>query len=153
MRVHRYSGVGRLPLTTAIIDGLVVLVGDERLIIPTLVVVRLVRCDKSRITTVAGKGELFENNGRLLPIVRLRDALGTNGSKEPAESVFVIVSVNGKEASLEVDAILGKQEVVIKSIQGTSYSTKGIAGGAVLGDGTVGLILNVKDFVDTLGEQ
>jgi len=138
----------KLPLTTAIIDGLLVMVGDDRYIIPTLSVRRLVKPEECEINRIMGKAETVMVRGRLLPLVRMHEILGTNGAdKESFSSVLVIVEDNGKEVALEVDKLLGKQEVVIKSLGERFRDLKGVAGGTILGDGKVGLILDVRSII------
>lgn len=143
------SFVIKLPLTTAIIDGLMVQVGDNRYIIPTLSVRQIVRTTKENITTVLGKGETVMVRGKLLPILRLHNVLNLKGAIENTEeAVLVIVDDNGREVALQVDALLGKQEVVIKSLGEKFRNSKGLAGGAILGDGKVGLILDIASIVN-----
>jgi two-component system chemotaxis sensor kinase CheA len=148
------SGLGttftiKLPLTTAIIDGLMVSVGDDRYIIPTLSVRQLVHPQENDITRVVGKAETVMVRGRLLPLVRMSQILGINGrSKDAFDSVLVIVEDNGKEVAIKVDSLLGKQEVVIKPLGDRFKDLRGVAGGAILGDGKVGLILDVRSIID-----
>jgi two-component system chemotaxis sensor kinase CheA len=80
----------------------------------------------------------------LLPVLRLYRKFGvTPRSEEPRESVLVVAESEGQRFCLLVDELIGKQEVVIKSLGETFKSVTGIAGGAILGDGRVGLILDL----------
>ncbi len=140
----------RLPLTTAIIDGLIVQVGSERFIIPTLSVRRLVRPEQGDLSTVTGKGELVQLKGRLVPIVRLGRLLGIDSRRnDPCDAVLIVVEEGGREAALLVDDLLGKQEVVIKNIGKRFEDLDGVSGGAILGDGRVGLILDIGGLLDS----
>ncbi len=139
----------KLPLTTAIIDGMMVQVGRERYIIPTLSVKRLIRPERADLSTVVGKGELVHIKDRLLPLVRLDRALGVEGARtDPSEAVLIVVEDGQREVALQVDALLGKQEVVIKSLGDKFRNLPGVAGGAILGDGRIGLILDIRAIVN-----
>ena len=146
------KGVGttftvKLPLTTAIIDGMLVKVGEERYIIPTLSVRQLVHPKREDITTVVGRGETVNVRDHLLPLVRLKDILGIDTNHGNSwDGVLVVVEDSGREFALQVDSVIGKQEVVIKSLDERLTSTNGVAGGAILGDGRVGLILDIRSI-------
>ncbi|MHB9027902.1 MAG: chemotaxis protein CheA [Candidatus Latescibacterota bacterium] len=151
------SGMGKgttfcikLPLTTAIIDGMLVQVGSERYIIPTLMVRRIIRPEPKDVSMLAGQGEIVRAKDRLLPVIRLEQALGIEGAKTDLfDSVLIIVEDSGKEAALRVDALLGKQEVVIKNLGEKFKDLKRVAGGAILGDGKIGLILDIRAIVNS----
>ncbi len=140
----------KLPLTTAIIDGMLVMVGTERYILPTLSVRQLVHAKKEDITSVIGKGETLSVRGRLLPVVKLYNFLNIDSKSESSwDGVMVIVEDAGREIALQVDEVIGKQEVVIKSLDERFTTKNGVAGGAILGDGRVGLILDIRTIFDT----
>jgi two-component system, chemotaxis family, sensor kinase CheA len=135
----------RLPLTLAIIDGLIVGVGQERYIMPVNSVREMLRPTPEMIFTVEGRAEMAIIRGELLPIVRLDRRFGIEGARQnPAEALFVVVEAQGRRFCLLVDEMIGKQEVVIKSLGDTFRQVSGISGGAILGDGRVGLILDVN---------
>lgn len=135
----------RLPLTLAIIDGLIVGVGDEQYIMPTLNVVRAIRPGPGGIKTLLEQGEMVEHQGRMIPLFRLGALFGTGGHRvKDFEKVAIIAEDEGKTVALLVDDLLGKQQFVIKSLGNTMGSTPGMAGCAVMPDGTVGLILSVS---------
>jgi two-component system, chemotaxis family, sensor kinase CheA len=135
----------RLPLTLAIIDGLIVAVGQERYIMPVTSVREMLRPTPEMIFTLEGRAEMAMVRGELLPIVRLDRRFGIEGARQnPAEALFVVVEAQGRRFCLLVDEMLGKQEVVIKSLGDTFRQVSGISGGAILGDGRVGLILDVN---------
>jgi len=135
----------KLPLTLAIIDGLVVGVGRERYIVPIYSVVEMLRPTRDALWTVQGKGEVVSVRGSLLPIVRLHERFQVEPrSRDASEGLLIVAEAEGKRFSLLVDEFIGKQEVVIKSLGPTLRNAPGIAGGAILGDGRVGLILDLE---------
>lgn len=134
----------RLPLTLAIIDGLLVRVGQERYVIPAVAVRETVHPQPPDYFTVAGQGELIRVRSQLIPMMRLRRLFGSeNGDIPVTEGLALIVEHDGEPRALLVDKVLGKQEVVIKSLGPLFQSTRGLAGAAILGDGRVGLILDL----------
>lgn len=134
----------RLPLTLAIIDGLVVRVGQERYILPTVGVQETLKPAPQDYFTVKGKGELIRVRQHLIPLMRLHRLFGMgNGDVHPSEALVMVVEHEGERRALLVDDILGKQEIVIKSLGPLFQKMKGLAGGTILGDGRVGLILDI----------
>ena len=134
----------KLPLTLAIIEGLVVAVGENRYILPIFSVTELFRPEPSALSTVQGKGEMAIVRGRLLQVVRLHARFDLEPrSRELSEGMLVVVESQGKQFCLFVDDMVGKQEVVIKSLGETFKDVVGLAGCAILGDGRVGLILDI----------
>lgn len=141
---HGAAFLLKLPLTLAIIDGLVVGVGSERYIVPLFAVREMFRPTAETIWTVQQKNEMALVRGNLLPVFRLYKRFGVKPkSTEPTESVLVVAEVEGACYCLLVDELIGKQEVVIKSLGETFSGVTGIAGGAIMGDGRVGLILDL----------
>ena len=150
------SGTGttfllKLPLTLAIIDGLVVVVGQDRYIVPIFAVREMFRPVRENLFTVEGRGEMAMVRQKLLPIVRLSRRLGIPAkSEDPCEGLMIVGESDSKTFCLLVDELAGKQEVVIKSLGPTFREVRGIAGGAILGDGRVGLILDLPTLVGGL---
>lgn len=137
-----------LPLTLAIIDGMLVGVGDDRYIIPTLSVRESFRPRPGMVTTVHERGEVVSVRGKLTPVLRLGDHLGTPArAVDPTQGIIVVVESGDAVRGLLVDELLGKQEVVIKSLGATFRRQELLAGAAILGDGRVGLILDVDTLV------
>ena len=133
----------KLPLTMAIIDGLVLRVGDDRFILPSTSVQMAIRPAREHISKLQGTGEIFDLRGRLLPLHRLNRRLGIEGRAQEAwEGIVLIVEVSGKACALLVDEMISKQEVVIKNLGAFMQSIPGVAGGAILGDGNIALILD-----------
>jgi len=138
----------KLPLTLAIIDGLIVRVGAERFIMPISPVREMLRPAPDALFTIEGRAEMAMIRGELLPILRLNRRFGIPGAvQNPCDGLFVVVESEGRCFCLLVDSMLGKQEVVIKSLGPTFRGVAGISGGAILGDGRVGLILDVNGIL------
>jgi two-component system chemotaxis sensor kinase CheA len=137
----------QLPLTRAIIDGLVVKVGDARYVIPLSSVREIFRPAEQAISTVQAKGELVLLHDRLLPILRLhREFSIETAITDPCAAVLIVAEAEGRQFCLMVDELIGKQEVVVKSLGHFLETTPGISGGTILGDGRVGLILDVQQI-------
>lgn len=140
-----------LPLTLAIIDGLIVRVGEERFILPTLSVRESFRPTADMITRIHNRAEVVNVRGRLIPLLRLHEYFGIQPrSTQPTESIIVVVQSGTNLRCLLVDALLHKQEVVIKNLNDMMvHKNRALAGATILGDGRVGLILDVN----TLAQQ
>lgn len=137
-----------LPLTLAIIDGMLVGVGEDRYIIPTLSVRESFRPRPGMVSTVHERGEVVSVRGRLTPLLRLGPHLGTPyRAVEPTDGIIVVVESGDAARGLLVDELLGQQEVVIKNLGDTFRKQDLLAGAAILGDGRVGLILDVDTLV------
>ena len=134
----------KLPLTLAIIDGLVVGVGRHRYIVPLFSVREMFRPAAGSMFTVQNRQEMALVRGRLLPVLRLYKRFGLTPRTEDASHALLIVAEGeGQPFCLMVDDLVGKQEVVIKSLGQALGKVPGVAGGAILGDGRVGLILDM----------
>lgn len=141
--------ITRFPLTMAIIDGMIVKVGSERYILPTTAIRQTLRPTKESINTVVGRGETINVMGQLLPLVRLYELFSIEPEHvNPWESIVVVVEGEDRAKCLLVDTILGKAEVVIKSLGESLKSIKGVSGGAILGDGNIGLILDPEGLFE-----
>lgn len=131
-----------LPLTMAVIDGLVVSVGYEKFIIPITAVIESKRPAMDEVKTIEKVGEVVNVRGKYVPLIRLHRQLGVRALEEkPWHAIVVIISVNGVEYGLMADELLGAQQVVIKTV-GSLQGETGIAGATILGDGKVSLILD-----------
>lgn len=135
----------KLPLTMAIIEGLVVGVGKHRYIVPLFVVKEMFRPTPASLSRVPDGGEMVLVRGSLLPILRLHRRFGViPKSEELSEGILIVVETARRNFCVQVDELIGKQEVVIKSLGETFKNVTGVAGGSILGDGRVGLILDVE---------
>lgn len=133
-----------LPLTLAIIEGMLVRVGNERYVIPALSIIESFRPSREQCSTVAGRGEMILTRGKLNPLVRLDKFFNCSFDvHDPWEALVVTVEYDSRYMCLLLDELLGKEEVVIKSLGEYMQNVKGIAGGAIMGDGKVGLILDM----------
>lgn len=140
----------KLPLTMAIIDGLVVRVGTDKFILPSTSVQMAMRPPKDSITTVHGTGEVLELRGKILPLHRLHRRFGIPAdATQPWDGIVVIVEHSGKVSALLVDEMVSKQEVVIKNLGAFLQGLPGVAGGAILGDGNIALILDPASLLQT----
>ncbi|MDD2670861.1 MAG: chemotaxis protein CheA [Syntrophales bacterium] len=141
--------VTSFPLTMAIIDGMIVRVGQERYIIPTTAIRQLLRPNQESFNSVIGKGEVVSIRGKLLPLVRLYDLFDIDPERRnPWEAIVVVVDGETRSKCLLVDEIIGKEEVVIKGLGDSLKTVKGVSGGAIMGDGSVGLILDPEGLFE-----
>lgn len=136
----------RLPLTLAVTDGMLVRVGVERFVIPLTQIQMSFRPEPSMLSTVVGNGEMVQLRGQLMPIVRLHKMFSVHGAIEnPLAALLVIVGDGAQRSALMVDELLGQQQVVAKPLGDALGRIPGFSGGAILGDGRVGLILDVRE--------
>jgi len=148
IRLESTSGMGttlamRLPVTLAIIDGMVCRVGNERYIIPVLAIQRSVRPLAEDLTTVAQRGLMLSTDDGLIPVVRLHELLGvSNAETDATNAVVVIIDEGGQRAGLLVCELLGQQQTVIKPLGDAIADQPGVTGAAIMPDGLVGLILD-----------
>lgn len=139
----------RVPLTLAIMDGMIVRVGEEQYIIPALFIRETFRPRFEEITTVQKRRSLVKVRDRLLPLIRLHRLLGVAPQKdEPWEALIIVVENEGVRKCLMVDDLIGKQEVVIKNLGERLKEVKGVAGATIMGDGHVGLILDIHGIFE-----
>jgi len=138
----------KVPLTLAIIDGLVVGVGTERYIVPLFAVREMFRPAAEAVFTVQNRCEMVMVRETLLPVVRLHLRFGVKPrSEDLCRCLLIVAEGEGQRFCLVVDELIGKQEAVIKSLGETFKNIPGIAGGAILGDGRVGLILDLAGLM------
>jgi two-component system chemotaxis sensor kinase CheA len=133
----------RLPLTLAIIDGLIIGVGGQRYVLPTLSVGESFHPKSCRITSLPGGAEVVEMRKELIPLLRLRDHFQLKDIPAPAtEGIMIVIESDGKKRCLLADELIGKQEIVIKNLGEVFQTDPMVSGGAILGNGCVGLILD-----------
>jgi len=139
----------KLPLTLAIIEGMTVRVGKETYIVPLLSILESIQPKALSIKTVVGKGELINVRSTYLPIMRLYDVFSLQPEyTDPTKAILLILETEGERVAVMVDEILGQQQVVIKSMEQNFRKIAGVAGATILGDGTVGFILDVRGLLE-----
>lgn len=140
----------RLPLTMAIVDGMIVRVGEERFVIPTLSIKESIRPRRQDISTVAQRGEIMMMRGELVPLIRMHRLFQIEKVEytDPWKALIIVIAVDGKRCGLMVDHLLGQQQVVIKNLGPRLQGLQGISGGCILGDGRVGLILDAGELIE-----
>lgn len=146
--------ITRFPLTLAIIDGMIVKVGSESYILPTMSIRQALRPPREGYTNVVGKGEMINAMGQLMPLIRMYDLFDIEPEhKEPWEGIIVVVDSESGSRCLMVDKIIGKAEVVVKSLGEGLKNIKGLAGGAILGNGRIGLIIDTEGLFELADER
>jgi two-component system chemotaxis sensor kinase CheA len=135
----------RLPLTLAIVDGMVVRSGNEKYIIPTLAILESLKATPEQIQTVMGKGKLISVRGELITLVHLGGLLQRSEEIWDVNNgiIMIVEDMLAKKTGLFVDEIIGQQQVVIKSLGEGMHDIPGVTGAAIMSDGTVSLILDV----------
>jgi len=135
----------RLPLTLAIMDGLSISVGEQTYILPLLSVAESVCLEANKISRPGGGAELFAYQDDYLPLLRLHKLFNiTPKYTEITDGIVVVVDVEGKQAGIFVDELVGQQQVVVKSLEAHYKKVDGIATATILGDGDVALILDIS---------
>ncbi|MTI73952.1 MAG: chemotaxis protein CheA [Stenotrophomonas sp.] len=139
----------RLPLTLAILDGMTVSVAGETLILPLAYVLEALQPKAEDIRTMAGEGRVLRVRGEYLPILSLGQYYGYRQDSH-ADPLVVVVEGDGQKIALEVDELLGQQQVVVKNIENNYRRIGGVSGATILGDGRVALIVDVGGLVRSL---
>jgi two-component system chemotaxis sensor kinase CheA len=138
----------RIPLTLAIINGMVIRLGEENYIIPLLSIKESFKPTSDMINTVTNKGETIYLRGELLPLFRLSRLFEIEDAVEdPAEGIVVVVESGGRKVGLLIDELLGQQQTVIKSLGETLRGIRGISGASIMSDGRVALIIDIDGVV------
>jgi two-component system, chemotaxis family, sensor kinase CheA len=142
----------RLPLTLAIIDGMIVRVNNGHYIVPTLSIIETIAAKDDLVDTVLGQGSMIKVRGNLLPLHHLSQILGLKWQKNAQAVALIVEDTLGKQAGIMVDEIIGQQQVVIKNIGSGIIDVPGISGGAIMSDGTVSLILDISAILKSANE-
>jgi len=143
----------QLPLTLAIVDGILLGVGADRFVIPTFAVQESFRPLPEQVQTLQGQVCMVQVRDRLYPLLHLGGVFGVAGARQRiSEGTVIICHDNGRCVALAVDELIGKQEVVIKGLGEMFKDVRGIAGGAILGDGRIGLILDTGGLLSLVGK-
>ena len=157
--IHSQEGRGstiriRLPLTLAILDGQLVRVAEETYVVSLVAIVETIQVKRERVSTVAGRTELFRLRDHYIPIIRLHDLFGLQCQRRAGdEGLLVVVEADGHRYGVLVDDLGAQQQVVIKSLDTNFRPVPGLAGATILGDGTVALIIDVPGLVQLFNES
>ncbi|SKA22088.1 chemotaxis protein CheW [Novilysobacter spongiicola] len=147
VEIRSAKGVGttvsiKLPLTLAILDGMSVAVGEEVFILPLNMVVESLQPEAGQVRTIAGDTRVLRVRDEYLPLVNLRKQYKLTDAADAATPIAVVVESNGRRLALEVDELLGQQQVVVKNLETNYRRIPGISGATILGDGRVALIVD-----------
>lgn len=139
----------RLPLTLAILDGMTVSVAGETVILPLAYVLEALQPKAEDVRSMAGEGRVLRVRGEYLPILSLSEYYGY-GRRSGDDSLVVVVEGDGQKIALEVDELVGQQQVVVKNIENNYRRIGGVSGATILGDGRVALIVDIGGLVRSL---
>ncbi|WP_277969516.1 chemotaxis protein CheA [Sphingomonas echinoides] len=145
-----------LPLTLAILDGMIVRLSGQRFVLPLANVIETVRPEPGQVRAMTPSSEVIELRGAYLPVKRLTDLFGFVGEdrRSPEESLVIIVeSETAGNVGLMVDTIDDRREVVIKSLEQNLHPIRGLGGATILGDGSIALILDIDALVSSPGQM
>ncbi|EPF6109856.1 chemotaxis protein CheA [Enterobacter cloacae] len=135
-----------LPLTLAILDGMLVKVGDEIYVLPLGAVMESLRPTDDMLCRFVGEERLLQVRGEYLPLVLLRQRLSVAGEAPADDGIVVIVQSAGCRYALWVDQLIGQQQVVVKNLEHNYRKVPGVSAATILGDGSVALILDVVEL-------
>jgi two-component system chemotaxis sensor kinase CheA len=142
----------RLPLTTAIMDTMLLRVGEQRFLIPVASVVSMLRPAAGQVESLLTHGRVLNIRGRELPVITLGAFFSIpDHQADPQQSLLLVVENRGRDFALQVDEVLGQRQVVIKPFDHSLAHHQGVSGSAILGDGRVALILNPARLLGTAG--
>lgn len=157
--IQSEKGVGsvfqmKLPLTLAIIDGMVARVGNEIYVIPTSSIVTSLRPDSKSLSKVLNKGDMLLIQGSLIPLFRVSSLFDVSfDSDVTEESLVVVVEDRESRVGLVIDELVGRQQVVVKTLGESLQNICGISGGAIMPNGRVGLIIDVGGIIKLAGSN
>ncbi len=137
----------RLPLTLAILDGMSVKVGGEIFIVPLNYIIESLQPVAENIKTITGSQRVIRVRGEYLPLMSLHDIYSTAAANDE-NSLVVLLESDGRKLAVEVDELLGQQQVVIKNLESNYRRVHGVAGATILGDGRVALIVDVPALTE-----
>ncbi|OXL38149.1 chemotaxis protein CheA [Enterobacter mori] len=135
-----------LPLTLAILDGMLVKVGEEIYVLPLGAVMESLRPTEAMLCRFVGEERLLQVRGEYLPLVLLRQRLSVPGDAPADDGIVVIVQSAGCRYALWVDQLIGQQQVVVKNLEHNYRKVPGVSAATILGDGSVALILDVVEL-------
>lgn len=136
-----------LPLTLAIVDGMTVGAAGERYIIPITFIRECLQVSAVQLQSVVGQGQVLQLRGEYIPVLKLADLFSLRGQVTSAQPVLVVLESESRTVALQVDELLGQDQVVIKSLEANYRKVECVAGASILGDGRVALILDVAEII------
>lgn len=141
----------RIPLTLAIIEGMVVKVGQNRYTIPINSIKESLQPKEEQITRTPDQLELVSIRGELLPVIRLHELYQViSDFRRLTDGILIVVENEEKKCSLFVDEVIGQQQIVIKGLSSYLGHVKSISGCAILGDGDISMILDIDDLINSV---
>lgn len=132
-----------LPLTLAILDGLLVRVADRTLVLPLLSVIETVAARAGQISRVAERGEVINVREESIPLLYLQRFLQLGPPPDSGPRLVIVVEAGRKKIGLVVDELMGQQQVVVKSLERNLHRVEGLMGATILGDGCVAPIIDI----------
>ncbi|MFO1149323.1 MAG: chemotaxis protein CheA [Alsobacter sp.] len=131
-----------LPLTLAVLDGMIVRAGTERFVFPLSNIVETMQLDPKAVETLPGNRQILQLRGEIAPLLKLRELLGIRAiGHEP--NVVIVETESVPRLAIAVDEIVGQQQVVVKNLEASFRRVEGVSAATILGDGLVALILDV----------
>ena len=137
-----------LPLTLAVLDGMIVTVGEQTFVIPLSHIVESLRPQSGEVRAMGPDASLLNVRGDYVPVHRVGEQLGiAQSTVDPEKAVLIVVESDAGQAVLMVDTIQDQRQVVVKSLEANYEAIHGLAGATILGDGRVALILDVDALI------
>jgi len=154
IEIKSSEGVGstfalKLPLTLAIIEGITFSLGKEIFVMPLLSIIEQLKVKREQVKPFEGKGEMINIRGEYIPLIRLHNVFDVDTNVVDIEEGIVVVSEAGyRKCAVFVDELLDQQQVVIKSLDSAFEKHSGVAGGTILGNGRIALIIDIQGLVN-----
>jgi len=138
-----------LPLTLAILDGMLTSIGSEKYIIPTLSILEIFRPESEHLKSISGGEELVFFRGNYIPLIRLHKVFAIKDPiVEPEQAELIVINSAGVKAAILVDNVLEQYQIVLKSLQKNFRKVEHISSATILGDGDVALIVDIQSLVE-----
>jgi two-component system chemotaxis sensor kinase CheA len=133
-----------LPLTLAVLDGMIVKVGEQAFVIPLGNIVESLRAQPGQLSHLSDDAAILDVRGAQLPVLPVGALLGMAARSDPEQTVMIVVDTDAGQAVIMVDSIEDQRQVVVKSLEANYRAIPGVSGATILGDGRVALILDVE---------
>ncbi len=154
IEIKSAEGVGstfiiKLPLTLAIIEGITFAIGEQIYVMPLISIIEQIKIKSDQVKPFEGKGEMIKIRDEYLPLIRLHKVFEIDTQvNEIDDGIVVVVEAGYRKCAIFVDELLDQQQVVIKSLDSAFSKHAGIAGGTILGDGRIALIIDIQGLVN-----